>query len=194
MKKLHVFTLSLVMIASTAFAGSGKAKQKGSSDSKMMFNVAVGAGIPLGNFGKKDTLASSDTTHMTGWAKPGFHFHLGFGYKFTDNVGAMVQIGGNMNGFDAAAYKAKVDPNNTSGYTVSGTSYYVGQYLVGPFFHFPAGDKIGINLRALFGLMTMKYSELTQSFTFMNQTSTDTYKIASACSFGYNIGPGLDYN
>jgi hypothetical protein len=197
MKTLKLLFISLFAFsyAANAYTGDDLLLKKGGSNGggKLMIGVSVGAGIPVMAFGKSDTLAHSDTTHTNGWAKTGFHFNLNAAYKFTDNIGAMVMIGGNMNGFNSSAYTTQHVPALPSGFTdtYTGTSYYVGSYLVGPLVVLPVGDKFAIHIRALFGLMTMKYSQLTDTYSNPGGSGNSVYTISGASSFGYNIGAGV---
>ncbi len=173
---LAIFTLS---------TGTCVAKGGGGDDTKIVVGVSVGAGMPMGAFGTKDKNSSAtDTTHTNGWAKTGFHFDVNFGYKFSDNIGGMVMIGGNMNGFDATTYDTKY--NNKAG-TTTATSYYTGSYLIGPFLNFPVGDKFAITARVLGGLMTSKSATLSQDIPVLG---TATQTMGSVSTFGYDAGVG----
>ncbi len=197
MKKLNFLSALFILFFSTALfsspyydytGGHGHGHGKGGDNKKIFVGVGLGLGIPMGNFGKKDTLGHNDTTHITGWAKPGFHFHVAGGYMFSDNVGAMISIGGNMNGFDTKTYMTVYGYG--SGSTVTATSHYTGSYLVGPAFLFPAGDKIGIHAHVLVGLMTSKYSSVTETLPApFNVTSVSTFTPVK--TFGYDAGAAL---
>ena len=181
--------LALTSASAEKYSVMSKGHGGGGDDKKMFVGVSVGAGIPLANYGKSDTLNSSDTTHLTGWAKTGFHFNVKAGYYFTNNVGAMIQIGGNMNSYNSDAL-AKAE-GLTAPATVKATSNYIGSYLVGPCFKFPVSDKLTVEARALGGLMTAKLATVTEDIPsfIKNEISYTATK-----AFGYNVGLGLKYN
>ena len=209
MKKINsLFTMFSLLIATALFSspiytnygGHGHGK-KGSSDTKMFVGAGVGVGMPMANFGKKDTLGGNDTTHITGWAKPGFSFHIAGGYMFSDNVGAMISVGGNMNGFDTKTFMTV--NNFPSGSTVTSTSHYTGSYLVGPAFLFPIGSgSIQLHAHVLVGLLTSKYSVITETGSIGPVSFSDTHTLTPVKTFGYDAGAailihgfaiGLDY-
>jgi hypothetical protein len=156
----------------------------GGDDSKILIGVSVGAGLPMGAFGTADNTPANDNSHINGWAKTGLHFDLNAGYKFTDNIGGMLMIGGNMNAFNASAFDAK---NPHPGYTTTATSHYIGSYMVGPFLNLPVGDKFAITARVLVGLMTAKFAEITETAG----SSTFVTKYATPSTFGYDAGAGV---
>ncbi|MFI5149288.1 MAG: outer membrane beta-barrel protein [Bacteroidia bacterium] len=182
---LSVCTLTCLLFASST-------SMKAGDEPKMVVGVSVGAGLPMGAYGSTAKLAAGDTTHVNGFASMGFHFNVNAGYYFMDNVGAMLQIGGNMNGFNMAAYKTTYNVPSSS--TATATSYYVGSYLVGPTLRFPIGDKLGFSARVLVGLMTVKSTKWTDTYTVLGTTYTTNDYYSSASTFGYNIGAGLKYN
>ena len=179
---MKIFLLSFVAIFALS-TGTCIAQ----NDAKVLVGVSVGAGLPMGAYGTADKNAVGDTSHTNGWAKTGFHFNANVGYKFTDNIGGMLMIGGNMNGFDAASYDSK--EGNKAGTTTS-NSYYIGSYLVGPFLNIPIGDKAAFTARLLGGLMTAKSSTLTQSLGVLG-TATET--LGSVSTFGYDAGVGARF-
>jgi hypothetical protein len=183
-------TLSFIVLFSIScglLAANPPVRRGGHNDGgKLIIGVSVGAGIPMGAYGTKDNTPSNDTSHINGWAKTGFHFNANLGYKFTDNIGGMLLLGGNLNGFDAAAYDTKNRSNFYNG-TTTATSHYIGSYLVGPFFNFPVGDKFAITARVLAGLMTAKYADRT----YTSGSVTAVGKFASVSTFGYDAGAGV---
>ncbi|HXC06800.1 MAG TPA: outer membrane beta-barrel protein [Bacteroidia bacterium] len=181
-KILYVFALSSCLMVSTMKAGD---------DPKMVVGVSVGAAMPMGAYGSTAKLAAGDTAHANGFAKTGFHFDVNAGYYFTSNVGAMIQIGGNMNGFNMTAYNTTYGITNS---TATASSYYVGSYLVGPTLRFPLGDKMGFSARILVGLMTLKDSKWSDTQTFLGTTYTTTEQWNTASAFAYNIGASIKYN
>lgn len=173
----------------------------GSSDSKLTIGISVGAAIPLSDYAKHDTThgysvggaRGYDSTSRAGYAQTGFHFDVTAGYLIGGPVGAMVMIGGNMNSFDATDFES--ENNIKSPATFSSTSYYLGQYLVGPYLSLPAGDKLRVNIRALVGLMTCN----TTTMTYNNGQSgalaaNGTYSGNGGSGFGYDFGLGIKFN
>ncbi len=170
----------------------------GGGDSKLTIGVSVGAGIPMSDFGKKDTTGQNDTTKRTGWASTGFHFNVTAGYLLGGPVGVMVMIGGNMNSFDVTSYETATGFNNNvpSGETktLTSTNYYIGQYLVGPFLSLPASDKLKIDIRLLVGLVTGNTPTQTESETAGSSNETIVTSGKDGSGFGYHFGAGIKYN
>lgn len=188
MKKKILLALAIAT-AFTLKAGNLNVQSSKGDDKKVVLGVSVGAGIPLAAYGKADTLAENDSTHRNGWAKTGFHFDVTAGYLFAGSIGGMIYIGGNMNSFDATSYKT-INGFNSSA-TVTAKSYYLGQYLIGPFLALPAGDKLKINLRLLVGLVTANTPTITVG---ENNNVTSTYSGKGGSGFGYQFGAGIQYN
>jgi opacity protein-like surface antigen len=193
MKITFLSLLTLFMFSSGLHATNAPVRKGGRGDGgKLIIGVSVGAGIPMGAYGTADNktivvhnVTVTDTSNRNGWAKTGFHFNANIGYKFTDNIGGMLMIGGNMNGFNAAAYDTKNYPHAAG--TTTATSHYIGSYLVGPFLNLPVGDKFAITARVLVGLMTAKYADLTETSGALSSVS----KVASVSTFGYDAGAGV---
>src|SRR6185312_15108676 len=184
-----------VLAAYTMKAGDlNTTRGGGSDDKKIVIGISVGAGIPMGAYGNKSTDTTdspSDSTHVLhGYASTGFHFDVNFGYKFNSMVGAMIYIGGNMNSFDVSTYESVNNRHPASGETFSVSSYYAGQYLVGPFLSLGSSDKLKINLRLLLGLVTVNRPTETDNFTGGSFES----KGNGGSGFGYQFGAGVQYN
>jgi len=157
-------------------------------DSKFTVGLAVGTTIPLSNFA--NSAASTDSTHINGAAQTGIHFNATAGYKIYKIIGAMVMVGGNINGYNAPS----------SGFSVVSPSgpHYIGQYLAGPCVSIPVCKKFFIEARALAGLMTSHYPELSSNYSgslggFVSSSFTYSYKLTSGLGFGYSGGVGAKY-
>jgi opacity protein-like surface antigen len=183
------FSISSFAEAPTPPKGHGRGK----SSSKIVLGVAVGASIPMGWYGRKDTIGKKDTLHHAGFAKTGIHFNVNFGYKFSDKVGIMILAGGTLNGFDGKAYD--VAYGHSTATVTTGTSNFIGSYMVGPFFNLPAGDKLSIDIRLLGGLMTASPSTVTSVTSLpFNGSSTEISAFKASSGYGYDIGLGASYN
>ncbi|HTB30443.1 MAG TPA: outer membrane beta-barrel protein [Bacteroidia bacterium] len=181
----------LNVCALSCFLFMASTTMKAGDDPKFNIGVSVGAGMPMGAFGKSANNAANDTSHTNGWAKTGFHFDVNASYYFTNNIGGMLMIGGNMNGFNTSAY-ISANPGTPSTFTAG--SYYVGSYLLGPTLRIPLSDKFGITARLLFGLMTVKDSKQSETWTGAGGTSYTTSSVFnSASTFGYDFGAGVKY-
>jgi len=189
-----VFILSSWSYASDSSKGHGRGKKS----TKMTVGVAVGAGVPIGWFGKKDTVGTSgkDTAHHAGYAKLGVHFNLNFAYKFSDAVGVMLVVGGNLNGFDGKSYDASMGNTlfHSSSTVTTGTTNYIGSYMLGPFISFPGGDKLTLNIRLLGGWMTANASTMTSVTPTPFGNSTQVYGYKASGTFCYGGGLGVSYN
>jgi opacity protein-like surface antigen len=187
--KKHILLLTAVCSAFMLKAGDLNTTYHGggSSDSKLTIGLSVGAGIPLSDFANKtkDTIPA-DSNKIHGFANTGFHFNATASYIFAGPLGAMVSIGGTMNSYDAVTATSVYFPHG--GGVITATSYYVGEYLVGPCVSF--GDKLKLNIHALVGLVTV--NRPTTTITFAG--GTDVTSGNGASGFGYNFGAGIKYN
>ena len=203
MKKLSIMTLT-ILILGNLFSGVNSVSAQ---DKKLSFGVNVGYGIPGGDFSSTDAskqpvveYPSTDTTHVSGYAKSGFHFNVYGDYMFASVIGGMISIGGNMNSYDVATLNSNVATAYTKAgfngtlpaFTVSG-SYYVGQYLIGPYVSIPAGSKLRIEIKALVGLTSVNYPTLSYSYSFFGSPISETITVKSSSGFGYNFGAGIKY-
>lgn len=200
MKKLTLISAVLVA-AGILYTGANSAN----AQSKLSFGLNVGYSAPSGDFSsttpsKEPVVASpsTDTTHIAGYAKGGFHFNVYAAYMFSPVVGGMISIGGSMNGYDIATLDENVVTASGGGassapvVTASG-SYYVGEYLIGPYILIPTPGKLKIEFKALFGLTSMNYPTLSYSESAGGFTASGNITVKSASGFGYNIGAGIEY-
>ncbi len=180
-------------------------KSHDSAYSKIFIGGAIGAGMPGFSYGatslyKFNPNGNSDTLHTPGYAKTGFQFNFKGGYYISDHTGIMIQIGGNMNGFNSEGFKTNSYLSNYSNVSVSATSHYIGSYLAGVIFNMPVGvastcDKLSINFSVLAGLMTAHYSTVSATYTdSMNVTHSTVTKIQTASAFAFDMGTGVMYN
>jgi len=197
--KKHILLAAAVLSAFMLKAGDLNLNYHGggSSDSKFTIGLSVGAALPMGDYAKKDTTGlaqSSDTTktgRTAGWANTGFHFDVTASYMFTDNIGAQVMIGGNLNSFDAATYMTAYGIKSPATYTQN--SWYIGQYLVGPVFSF--GQQLKVNIRVLVGLVTSGGPVATETNGQSGGAAfSETVTSNAGSGFGYNFGAGIKYN
>lgn len=194
MKKKIIFSICFLAVSAFTFAQNDNSK-------KISLSVNVGAAMPLGAWGSKKTdttqAVANDSTHIeNGYAKTGFHFDITAGYLFTNNVGGMILIGGNMNKVDVSTYESV--NNIKSPDKVTYKSYYVGEYLIGPFLAIPAGDKLKINIRVMGGLVTANTPAETDSYSTSDNygtiSVTDKATGKSGSGFGYQAAAGVQYN
>jgi hypothetical protein len=178
------------------------------NDSKFHFGLNIGYCLPSGDFSSSDISKepikkspSTDSTNISGYAKGGFHFNIYGAYMFNSSIGAMLSIGGSMNSYDIGSFNSNFSigyPSNATPpvYTVSG-NYFIGQFLVGPYFNFSASDNLKIEFKALIGLTTANYPALSFTYNYNSAyetiSETGSFTVNSTSGFGYNIGAGLEY-
>jgi hypothetical protein len=187
MRNTFIFLSFLLAIPASAFAGTDyvKGPGKGKNESKFTLGVSIGAGIPLRDYAGT-SLILGPGSEMSGWAKTGIQFNVNAGYKLGDHIGAVLMLGGDRNGFNAAAYDAA---SNNASNTTKKTSHYIGSYLIGPSLTYEVSKKFDVNFRVTGGLMTAAYAELIQS----SPSSASDLNYGSANAFGYDGGAGLTY-
>ena len=160
----------------------------GSSDSKFTVGASFGLAMPFGDLGNyKHRPDPADTATVDGAAKLGFHFNVNASYMFTENIGAVLFIGGNIHSFDAAKVTSADSIPTTV--TLSGTSYYIGQYMIGPMFCFPISDALTFEGKLLGGLMTVGYPVTTTTGNGFFGTSA----IGATSAFAYGAGVGVKF-
>jgi hypothetical protein len=172
-------------------------EQRGSGNfydsKKLSLAFSAGAAIPLLDFGSSNVknsfwdFNSPDSTRLQGFAKTGFHFDLTASYLLNDNAGIMVMIGGNTNPIDFNGIETAL------GYPASATitSYYTGEYLLGPYLHFKLTDKFNFDLGIMAGIISNNYPTISLAFS---DTTTYTRDIANGkLSFGYSLYTALNY-
>ncbi|MGP8217417.1 MAG: hypothetical protein ACLQQ4_17755 [Bacteroidia bacterium] len=155
------------------------------------FGISIGAALPQSAYGAKAKNTSNDSTVIPdGFANTGFHFDLTGGHMFSDNIGVMVMLGGNLNSYDVTTYESVYSISSPATFTSS--SYFIGQFLVGPVLSF--GDKLKFNVRALIGYVMA--TGITQTETNGQSGALSTSETVTGNmggGFGYNIGAGIKY-
>lgn len=199
-RKVLVVLIVLCSIGAKAQSGQDYVRSSSvdntitSQDKKYSLSLQIGPAIPIGDFASTNVkgsfwdFSSPDSTRLQGFAKPGFHFDFSLTYYVYDYFGIALMIGDNINTLDLAAFSA------TMGYpaTASTTTYYTGEYLIGPVFSFSLTNKLKMNASILGGFIKNDYPELT---LFFNDTITYTRNISSGnFSFAYYVGLGFVYN
>jgi hypothetical protein len=181
------------------------------------FNIGFNAGTntPEGTYAKNDSVAlfyynsvlpnrlnQRDTNSINGYAKSvGFHFNVYVLYRLSMRFGFMLSAGGNFNSFDVSSLNAN-ESSEYSGYSFGGSppsftcngSYYVGEYLFGPYLKFPIiRPDLSVEFKALLGMATANYPTLTYSYDYMGTTATQTEVVKNGNGLAYTIGGGFKY-
>lgn len=159
---------------------------------RFSLSINIGAAIPLQDFGSTAVknsfwdFTSADSTRLQGFAKTGFYFNITAAYQVSKYIGIMALIGNSTNYFDENTFSA------TIGYPVStlSTSFSTSEYLIGPYFTLPAGNKFSIKMHALLGLMANKYPPLDIT---LNDTTAIEIDFTAGRGFAYNFGIGAEY-
>jgi Outer membrane protein beta-barrel domain len=189
--------------------GGGGSSSSGSGDfKKLHIGVDVGYSAPSGDFSSTDPSKepvvqphSTDTTHIAGYAKGGFHFNVYATYMFSEEVGAMISVGGSMNSYDITTLNSNFAAEfTTGGYTgalpafTSSGGYFIGQYLIGPYISIPVGGgKLKVEIKGLVGLTAANYPTLSYNYSALGITESESVTVKSYSGFGYNVGAGLEY-
>jgi hypothetical protein len=159
------------------------------AEKKISFCFNFGVALPLGDFARKDSLSSNDTTHAHGYANTGFQFNIGINYLFSKNVGVAAWLGGSVCSFDAQTFS--VANNIPSDGTVSAAGkHYIAQYLIGPYFFFPVSDNFGLEGKLLAGIVSSRYPDYTIASNIPGNFSSETISYTQASGFGYAFSFG----
>jgi hypothetical protein len=172
---------------------------------KLSIGLNIGANFPQDAYSSKDSSklpVVNGANDISGYAKIGFHFRAYFNYMFTHYLGAMASVGGNLNSMDISTLNIQTDAEYSAhGFTgippsfSNSGSYYIGEYLIGPYLKIPTGNKnFSIECKLLLGLVTANYPTLTYAYNYMGTIATQTESFKNGSGFGYNIGGGLKYS
>jgi hypothetical protein len=174
---------------------------------KLHFGLNAGIALPMNALASKAANNSSDSGKVAnGYANMGYHIDFTVSYPVWWKLGVIAYAGYNMNAFDATTYKKA---NGVATFTAK--NYTAWQYLGGPYFAMPLGNKFSVNARVMAGFITLNYPSQTTNSTsnttaqwfnitgFSLQTETSTINGATEVSgtngkgFGYSFGVGGEY-
>lgn len=192
MKKL--LCIGLYLLALT-YAKAGDDDKSSEKKRKFTFTASFGSNIALGAYGRKDSIPVHDTTHINGYSDLGFYFDISAGYQITDVIGLAVMLNGNFDDFNTVGYENAYEGNTAkplaAGTVTTSGSYFLVQYLVGPYFEIPASanklSKICIKLMA--GSMHCNYPTISNMEGYSN---TYTQSVTSGSGFSYRIYAGYE--
>jgi hypothetical protein len=172
---------------------------------KFSLEVNIGAGIPMEDYGNisQTPFSTTDTTHLNGLASLGFHFNCTASYLFSQFFGGTIMLGETLNNFNKEKWQT-LRNNAVPGITTSvNGSFYIGQYLIGPYASLPVSNKVQIEFKALLGLITATYPTITQTYPASYSVNFPTYiygipvtqekAIEKSTNFGYYFGTGIMY-
>ncbi len=160
---------------------------------KFVLGISLGAAIPSGSFASTNVknsfwdFNSTDSTHLQGFAKTGFHFNITATYQFTDDFGLTLLLGNSSNPFDINAFSSAI------GYPAGSQSsnFTTAEYLLGPCFSLPISNKFKFRVSLLAGIVTNNYPTIDVA---LNDTTTYEVTFNGATNFAYSIGAGIIYN
>jgi len=161
------------------------------SQDKGYFAVAMGAGIPTGDFASTDPDNSS-----AGLAKTGFLFDLSFAYKFGDTYGIAGLIRGQALITDAQAIADQLSvmfPFGTNGRVESG-AWSAGSYLAGGYASWPLSSKTSADARLMVGLMSATSPEFNIDILSDGEMFWIKEQSATGSSVAFLAGAGLKYD
>ena len=161
---------------------------------KFQLSFSVGGALPYRDFASTDVKGSFwdqtsvDSIKLQGFAKPGLHFDFRLGYSFSDHFGLTLLIGGNTNQFDLNAFTKGVGYPSTT----ATTSYFTGEYMIGPTFSYAINDKWKLNASLMAGFVKNNYPQVTFAVN-------DTINVVIAfnggdLSFAYSAELGVSYS
>jgi hypothetical protein len=190
MKK--IISIGFCLLALT-YARAGDDDKSTEKKRRFTFTASFGTNIALGAYRRKDSIQVHDTTHINGYSDGGFYFDISAGYQITDVIGVAVSLNGNFDDFNTVAYQNAYAYNTANplaeGSVTTSGSYFLIQYLIGPYFEIPATSnklsKICIKLMA--GSMHCNYPTLsnTEAYTY-------TQSVTSGSGFSYRIYAGYE--
>lgn len=186
-----------LLIALLLFANSCIA-QNNSGEKKFSFGYSYGESFPESTLGKNDQsklplskFSRQDTTKLNGYAKKGVHYDLYMTYRLIRHFSIMVTVYGDQNDYDIntlnAQYIQYYSPNTVA--VTTGDTYYIMQYLIGPYINIPVAGDFSFEIKALAGLTSANYPSLT----YIGSSEDALYSFPKSSGFGYNIGGGIKY-
>lgn len=186
MKKVFTVIISVCLLH-IVYAGNGHGYGDRNKNQKFTMAFNAGVAIPTGGFAKKDTLPYyHDTTHAYGFAKTGFQFNIDLSFRFATNFGVAGRVGGALCQWDAAGYTQvyKIPSNET---VSPNGKHYIGEYLLGPYFYFPASDNFAVEVKLLLGLISSSYPEYSVYSNVPGNYASTTIKYSVGSGFGYAL-------
>jgi|GEM_PF-5527291 len=173
----------------------------GGGGTRFFFECNTGVSIPTGNFGTSDTLKSTDTTHMNGYAKLGWHFGLQTGVMIGDKITAELVFDEFLNYFNLTKFKSDAFGSQASSVTVKKSqNYYSGRIMVGGAYALALGsDKAYVDLRVLLGMMYVGSAEedffLPNGSSYINSNGGNafSYDLGAIFRYEYNARGALTF-
>ncbi|WP_344981376.1 outer membrane beta-barrel protein [Compostibacter hankyongensis] len=183
----HIFSsISLLLLLTVSLSSFAQDKKP----VKSYIGITGGVSAPSGNFVKGDydndksgfagTGAAIGLTGVyyfkSGFGIGGLATYNGYGFK-----GAQQLADGYKEAFDVDSSTVKVDGSN---HTLN--------ILVGPYYAFPLGKKLSLDLRVLGGLVN---ASLAGNKVYLEDNTDATFgqKKSTASAFGFQAGAGLRY-
>ncbi len=185
---------------------TGEKGSTGTSTGKFSFGLSAGPAFASKDFGSKNVknsfwdFTSTDSVHLQGFAKTGFHFNITASYLISENFGITGMFGNNSNPFDLSTFATTVGPPFTSSFPQFQTS----EYLIGAFFSTLVRDKIKFEANIMIGAVTTTYPTLDWTYPVTYPAgygvpagtvvaTTQTYVFNPGASFAYSFGASFKY-
>ena len=172
--KKHLFTVAAA-VAMLAMAGNAQAQ----ADRKGFIGLGLGASIPSGDFGD-----NVYTNEDAGFAKTGAFIDLHAGYKFSEVVGGMLLVRGQIHEVDEVA--------PSPGTSVEADPWVTTSYMIGPFVSFPLNDdnSIAFEARGLVGYAQSRTPEVI----FRTGGIRTVAETDRGGGFAWLVGTGVKFN
>ncbi len=150
---------------------------------RFSFSFNLGVGIPMQDFAKG---GHPDSTHAVGYANPGFHFEVCISYLFLDYVGVAATLDNSLCPLNTGAYASAYNVPDSFSVSAQG-NHYIASYLIGPYLNLPVNNKFNIEIKALGGLVSATYPDITIQPNDFNNPTFQEFKYAHAQNFGYML-------
>ncbi|WP_131537165.1 outer membrane beta-barrel protein [Pedobacter nototheniae] len=163
------------------------------SNQKSFIGISVGPSFPVGDFANKNAYDVN-----SGLASIGGFLNINYGYKFSDNFGAIAILRGSIHGVDSQSLKNGYSLPDGSGGSLSyeAGTWKSGGLLVGLFQGFSLNDSKNFvfELKGAIGVQSTSTPSLKIRGNIPGFGSFEgNQESISATSFAYLLGIGLNY-
>jgi hypothetical protein len=168
-------------------------------DRKFSFGWSIGNSYPKGDFGNitpsklpLSRYTGGDTSHINGYAQPGFHYDIYVAYEVIPYIYLMLSLYGDKNDYAInilnSEYVEYFPPYTVSVNTAD--KYSIVQYMIGPKVNLPFSDNFSVEFNVLAGICYASNPALT----YTSMKDTVIYSFPSGRGFGFNVGAGVKYS
>lgn len=182
MKYLLLLAGSLLFLHPPA-GGQYRSGRDSYQQKKFSFSFNVGVGVPLQDFSKG---GRPDSTHAVGYANLGFHFEVCMSYLIFKYVGVAATLDNTLCPLNTGEYASAYNVPDSFSVSAQG-NHYIACYLIGPYLNLPFNNRFNMEIKALGGIVSAIYPDITILPNDLNNPTMQEFKFAHAQNFGFML-------